>query len=85
MHPDSESQARGGVAYQKRRLGYYNKSNWDSSGRSLLAQEVPWRNAYLRPDLVANVGYFAISQCDGVFHPVDQTRAWNWQMGSQFQ
>jgi hypothetical protein len=66
-------------------FGYYNKSNWDPSGRLLLAQEVPWRDHYLTPDLRAKVGYFDMRLQDGIFHPVGETRAWNWQMGSQLQ
>lgn len=66
-------------------FGYYNKSNWDSSGRYLLAQEVPWRDQYLTPDLVAKLGYFDMARDDGVFHPIGETRTWNWQMGSQLQ
>jgi hypothetical protein len=66
-------------------FGYYNKSNWDSSGRFLLAHETPWRDAYLTEDLVAKVGYFDMAVGDGVFHSVGKTQAWNWQMGSQLQ
>ena len=66
-------------------FGYYNKSNWDPSGRYILAQEVPWRDAYLVPDLTAQVGYFDTAIDDGVFHAVGETRTWNWQMGSQLQ
>jgi hypothetical protein len=66
-------------------FGYYNKSNWDASGRFLLAQEVPWRDAYLVPSLEAKIGYFDVTKDDGVFHAVGSTRTWNWQMGSQLQ
>ena len=66
-------------------FGYYNKTNWDPSGRYLLAQEVPWRDQYLTPDLYAKVGYFDMSKDDGVFHPIGETATWNWQMGSQLQ
>jgi hypothetical protein len=66
-------------------FGYYNKSNWDPSGKLLLAHEVPWRDQYLTPDLTAKVGFFDVAQGDGVFHAVGETRTWNWQMGSQLQ
>lgn len=66
-------------------FGYYNKTNWDPSGRYLLAQEVPWRDKYLTPDLAAKVGFFDMRKDDGEFHAVGETRAWNWQMGSQLQ
>ncbi|HWI77742.1 MAG TPA: hypothetical protein VNS31_00990 [Ramlibacter sp.] len=65
-------------------FGYYNKSNWDASGRCLLAHEVPWRDARLTPDLVAKVGYFDMER-GADFHAVGETRSWNWQMGSQLQ
>ncbi|SOZ17193.1 hypothetical protein [Cupriavidus taiwanensis] len=66
-------------------FGYYNKSNWDSTGQYLLGQEVPWRDHYLTPDLVADIGYFDMTKDDGVFHRVGHTTTWNWQMGSQLQ
>ena len=65
-------------------FGYYNKSNWDAGGRLLLANQVPWRDARLTPDLVASVGYFDLARDDG-FQVVGETRAWNWQMGCQLQ
>ena len=66
-------------------FGYYNKSNWDYSGRKLLAQEAPWRDKFLTPDLAVKVGYFDMEKNDGAFHEVGETRTWNWQMGSQLQ
>jgi hypothetical protein len=66
-------------------FGFYNKSNWDPFGRLLLAQEVPWRDHYLTPDLTANVGYFDLARDDGAFHAMGETRTWNWQMGAQLQ
>jgi hypothetical protein len=65
-------------------FGYYNKSNWDRSGRYLLAQQVPYKDVRLTPDRVAGIGFFDLE--DGQrFHCVAATRAWNWQMGSQLQ
>jgi hypothetical protein len=65
-------------------FGYYNKSNWDPSGRYLLAHEVPWRDRLLTPDLVAKVGYCDM-ESSADFRAVGETRSWNWQMGSQLQ
>jgi len=65
-------------------FGYYNKTNWNATGTRLLGHQVPWRDAHLTPDLPANVGYFDLCG-DGRFHGIGQTRAWNWQMGSQLQ
>lgn len=65
-------------------FGYYNKSNWDRTGRYLLAQQVPWMDADLTPASTACVGYFDLQDGDR-FHSVGETTAWNWQMGSQLQ
>lgn len=65
-------------------FGYYNKTNWDRTGRYLLANRVPWMDALLRPDLVATVGYFDLEDADA-FHALAETAAWNWQMGCQLQ
>src|SRR6187401_2614681 len=65
-------------------FGYYNKTNWDRSGRYLLAHEVAMMDARLTPELTATVGYFDLNDGDA-FHPVGETRAWNWQMGAQLQ
>src|SRR5690606_38265725 len=65
-------------------FGYYNKSNWNSVGNRLLANQVPWRDAYLTPDLLANVGYFVLEN-EGQFKVIGQTSTWNWQMGCQLQ
>jgi len=65
-------------------FGYYDKTNWDRSGRYLLGHRVPFMDAGLTPTLAADIGYFDLQDGD-TFHRVDETRAWNWQMGSQLQ
>jgi len=65
-------------------FGYYNKTNWDRTGRYLLSHEVAEKTAPLSPWLKATVGYFDLADRD-VFTPVAETTAWNWQMGSQLQ
>jgi hypothetical protein len=65
-------------------FGYYNKTVWDRSGRYLLANQTPFMDAVLTPDLSAEVGYFDLAE-GGAYHVVDATRAWNWQMGCQLQ
>ena len=65
-------------------FGYYNKTNWDRSGRYLLAQQVPYKDVRLAPDCCAGIGYFDLEHGQR-FHRVAETRAWNWQMGSQLQ
>lgn len=73
-----------GDARQHHFFGYYNKSAWDRTGRYMLAQQVPWMDAELVPDATARIGYFDLHDNDR-FHAVDDTTAWNWQMGSQLQ
>lgn len=65
-------------------FGYYNKTNWDRDGRYLLAQQVPYADVRLQPHCTAGIGYFDLEHGQR-FHRVAQTRAWNWQMGSQLQ
>lgn len=65
-------------------FGYYNKSNWDKSNRLLAAQQTPWMDIYLTPEVKATIGYFDIQDGDR-FHAVGETGAWNFQMGSQLQ
>lgn len=65
-------------------FGYYNKTNWDKSGRYLLAQQVPYKDVRLAPESQAGIGYFDLEGGQR-FHRVSETRAWNWQMGSQLQ
>ncbi len=65
-------------------FGYYNKTVWDRSGRYLLANQVPVMDANLTPDLTAEVGFFDLEKGDK-YHSLDQTTAWNWQMGCQLQ
>jgi hypothetical protein len=65
-------------------FGYYNKHPWDRTGRYLLAQQVPMFTADLTGKESAEVGFFDLEDNDR-FHPVGETSAWNWQMGSQLQ
>ncbi len=65
-------------------FGYYNKSTWDRSDRYVLAQQVPFMDAVLTPELRAEVGVFD-TQADDQFTVFGSTSAWNWQMGSQLQ
>ncbi|SEG81764.1 hypothetical protein [Bosea lathyri] len=65
-------------------FGYYNKTNWDESGRFLLAHQVPWVNHRIEANLSARVGYFDTHSGDR-FTTIGETTAWNWQMGAQLQ
>jgi hypothetical protein len=75
---------RVGTGDQHHFFGYYNKSNWDPSGRYLLANQVSMMDAPLTLNLVARVGYFDLENGD-TFTVVGETTAWNWQMGCQLQ
>lgn len=66
-------------------FGYYNKTNWHRTGSYLLANEVDMMDAPLEPGLAASVGYFDLQAAGMPFRRVDETRAWNWQMGCQLQ
>lgn len=65
-------------------FGYYNKSNFDETGRYLLAQQVPMRTADLTGYQTAEVGYFDLEDNDS-FSVIGETTTWNWQMGAQLQ
>ncbi|MDR3065236.1 MAG: hypothetical protein LBV05_06945 [Comamonas sp.] len=65
-------------------FGYYNKSSWDRSDSLLAAQQIPWMDIYLTPQVKATIGYFDTRDGDR-FHAVGETGAWNFQMGSQLQ
>jgi len=73
-----------GKGHKHHFFGYYNKSIWDPSGRYVLALEVDRLTGDLTGKEPATVGYFDLEN-EEVFHPVDTTTAWNWQMGNQLQ
>jgi len=65
-------------------FGYYNKSNWNRTGRYLLAHQAAWPDRKIEPDLLVRVGFFD-TESDDKFTVVGETSAWNWQMGAQLQ
>lgn len=65
-------------------FGYYNKSNWDRSGRFVLSNRVPMMSADLTGREFAEVGYFDLQDNDR-FITIGETTTWNWQMGCQLQ
>lgn len=62
-------------------FGYYDKPQWDVSGRYLLGLEVPPIKRYMRYDDTATIGMIDL-QNDYRFISLAQTTAWNWQQGS---
>ena len=65
-------------------FGYYNKSNWDSSGRYLLSNRVQMMTADLTGKELSEVGFFDLKD-DDRFITIGHTTTWNWQMGCQLQ
>lgn len=74
----------GAVAGPHHFFGYYNKTVWDRTNRYVLANQTPYMDADLTPDLSAEVGFFDPLN-EGAYRRLDATRAWNWQMGCQLQ
>ncbi|RKY02806.1 hypothetical protein DRP77_07325 [Candidatus Poribacteria bacterium] len=65
-------------------FGYYDKSPWNASGKYMLALEVDFADRPPGPDDRAVVGLIDLE--DGCkWHPLAETRAWNWQQGSMLQ
>lgn len=65
-------------------FGYYDKQQWDSTGRYLLGLEVSFIDRPPTPTDVAVVGMVDTAE-DNRFIPLDETTAWNWQQGAMLQ
>lgn len=65
-------------------FGYYNKTNFSTDDRRLLAQRTPLFTGDLTGTEVAEVGFFDLADNDR-WHKLGETTTWNWQMGSQLQ
>lgn len=65
-------------------FGYYDKSPWNSTGRYLLALEVPFIDHQPDPDDAATVGMIDL-QDGNRWIPLDETFAWSWQQGTMLQ
>ncbi|MCD6498769.1 MAG: hypothetical protein J7M25_10795 [Deltaproteobacteria bacterium] len=65
-------------------FGYYDKLEFDPSGRYILGQEVAFENRSPEPDDVIHVGM--VDRQDGNrWIELGETRAWNWQQGCMLQ
>lgn len=62
-------------------FGYYEKQQWNNSGKYLLCLEVPPIKRYMKYDDVAVVGLIDLEN-HFKFIPLAQTTAWNWQQGA---
>lgn len=65
-------------------FGYYDKSPWDISGRLILALRAPFADRQPGADDLATVGIVDL-EAGCAFHPLAETRAWNWQQGAMLQ
>jgi hypothetical protein len=65
-------------------FGYYDKHQWDATGRYLLCQEVSFMDRPPRADDEITVGMVDLKEGDG-WHPIAQTKAWCWQQGTMLQ
>jgi len=63
-------------------FGYYDKSNWDPSGRYLLCLRTAPFKRYMSMEDLAMIGVLDAHHDFG-FRPLSQTTAWNWQQGAQ--
>ncbi len=64
-------------------FGYYDKSPLDASGRRLLCHAVDFDGRLVEAEDRAEVGYWDLK--GGEYHPLGETRAFNWQLGSMLQ
>ena len=65
-------------------FGYYDKHQWDASGRYLLGLETTFMDRPPTAEASATIGLIDLAD-DNRWHPLDETRAWNWQQGSMLQ
>jgi len=65
-------------------FGYYDKLQFDPSGRYVLGMEVNFEDRSPKPDDVIKVGMIDL-QDDDRWIELGETRAWNWQQGCMLQ
>jgi len=65
-------------------FGYYDKQQFDPTGRYLLGLECDVIGRLQRPEDAATIGIVDL-QRDHAWTPLAQTRAWNWQMGCHLE
>ncbi|MGB9606021.1 MAG: hypothetical protein ACPL88_09105, partial [Bryobacteraceae bacterium] len=58
-------------------FGYYDKRQFDPSGRYVLGMEVGFEHRSPRPDDAVQLGMVDLRRND-LWIPLAQTRAWNW-------
>jgi hypothetical protein len=65
-------------------FGYYDKLQFDPSGRYALGMEVDFEHRSPRPDDVIKIGMVDLEDHDRWIE-LGESRAWNWQQGSMLQ
>ncbi len=65
-------------------FGYYDKLQFDPTGRYVLGMEVDFEHRSPRPDDVIRVGMVDLNDGDR-WTDLGSTRAWNWQQGCMLQ
>jgi hypothetical protein len=65
-------------------FGYYDKLQFDPSGRYALGMEVDFEHRSPRPDDVIKIGMVDLEDYDRWIE-LGESRAWNWQQGSMLQ
>jgi hypothetical protein len=65
-------------------FGYYDKLQFDPTGRYVLGMEVDFQHRSPRPDDVIKVGLVDL-QDDDRWTELGESRAWNWQQGCMLQ
>ena len=65
-------------------FGYYDKNQFDPTGRYLLGMEVGFEDRSPTPNDVITVGMIDLADNDR-WIPLGTTRAWNWQQGCMLQ
>lgn len=64
-------------------FGYYDLPAWNHRGDRHLGHRVKFMDRMPRPEDCAQLGYFETGS--EAFHPVGETRAWNFQQGAMLQ
>jgi len=62
-------------------FGYYDKYPWDATGQYLLGLETTFIDRPPGPDDSAVIGLIDLKDASR-WHPLCETRAWNWQQGT---
>lgn len=65
-------------------FGYYDKLQFDPTGRFVLAQRVSFEHRSPRPDDEVTIGIIDTREANR-WRTIGTTRAWNWQQGSMLQ